>query len=367
MSAGMIPALDFAGDATPGQFGPTMRVAYPVAHACAQKAAVSCTGMPSVITMTRPIAASIASTTAPLAPAGGTNTTETSAPVAAIASPTVPNTGTSAPPSSTLWPALRGLVPPTTFVPDAIILAPCFRPSEPVIPWTMIRLSPVKKIAISCSRRGQAGQLGGAPRRVVHGRYLLHHGDACLVEDPAAFGRLVAVQPDHDRVPDRLAVLGEQRDRCHDPVGHRVARGDAAEDIDQNAAYRRIGQHDLQAVRHHVGRSPAADVEEVGRLDTAEVRTRVGDHVQGRHHQAGAIADDPDRAVKLDVIEVLRLGLSLDRVGRSWIGEPAMLLPEGCVVVQRHLAVQRDHLTVSGQDQRIDFDQRGVLVGEDGP
>ena len=79
----------------PGQFGPMMRVALPLSLAYAQNAAVSCTGMPSVITITsgdrrvdrldhRGLGALL----------GGTKTTETSAPVCAIASPTVPNTGT---------------------------------------------------------------------------------------------------------------------------------------------------------------------------------------------------------------------------------------------------------------------------------
>src|SRR5450755_4056607 len=208
--------------------------------------------MPSVITTTSGIAASTASITASLVPAGGTNATETSAPVAAIASATVPNTGTSVPASPTVWPALRGLVPPTTCVPAASILAPCLRPSEPVMPCTMIRLSPVRKIAISCSRRGRSGQLGGAARRIVHRRYLLHHGDAGLIQDGAPLGRLVAVQPHHDRVADRLALLGEHPDRRHDSVGHRVAGGDPAEHVDQDAADRRIRQHDLQPVRHHL-------------------------------------------------------------------------------------------------------------------
>jgi hypothetical protein len=68
--------------------------------------------MPSVITITSGIRASIASITALFVPAGGTKTTDTSAPVAAIVSATVPNTGTLVPPRSTVWPALRGLVPP---------------------------------------------------------------------------------------------------------------------------------------------------------------------------------------------------------------------------------------------------------------
>ncbi len=93
MSAGMMPAFDLPGEMTPGQFGPTIRVLPPVATACAQKAAVSCTGMPSVMTTARPIPASIASNTADLANFGGTKITVTSAPVASIASATVAKTG----------------------------------------------------------------------------------------------------------------------------------------------------------------------------------------------------------------------------------------------------------------------------------
>ena len=103
--------------------------------------------MPSVITMHSGICASIASITAALVPAAGTKTTDTSAPVAAMVSATVPKTGTSAPFSSTVWPALRGLVPPTTLVPAASIRAPCLRPSQPVTPWIMTRLWPVRKMA----------------------------------------------------------------------------------------------------------------------------------------------------------------------------------------------------------------------------
>ncbi len=38
MSAGMMPAFDLPGDATPGQLGPTMRVALPREQAYAQNA-----------------------------------------------------------------------------------------------------------------------------------------------------------------------------------------------------------------------------------------------------------------------------------------------------------------------------------------
>ncbi len=37
MSAGMMPALDLPGEMMPGQFGPMIRVLFPLAQACAQK------------------------------------------------------------------------------------------------------------------------------------------------------------------------------------------------------------------------------------------------------------------------------------------------------------------------------------------
>src|SRR5690349_11382225 len=247
MSAGMMPALDLPGEATPGQFGPTILVRLPAALARAQNSAVSCTGMPSVITMHSGICASMASITASLVPEAGTNTTDTSAPVSAMVSATVPKTGTPAPPRSTVWPALRGLVPAT------IMRAPCLRPSEPVMPWIMTRLWPVRKIATSCSLRG-AGQFGGPAGRAVHRGHLLDHADVGFGEDPPPLGCVVAVQPDHDRAVDLVAAALQHADSRDDPVGHRVAGSDPAEDVHEHAAHARVGQHDLQAVGHDLGR-----------------------------------------------------------------------------------------------------------------
>src|ERR1700761_654835 len=298
--------------------------------------------MPSVMTMASGMRASMASMTASLVRSAGTKITDTSAPVAAMVSATVPNTGTSEPSSSTVCPALRGLVPPTTWVPAASMRAPCLRPSEPVMPWISTRLWLVRKIAISCSVRGVRGrQLGGPPGGIVHGRYLLDHADPGFVEDPAALGRVVAVQPHHDRVADLVAALTEHADRRDDPVGHRVAGGDAAEHVHEHALHRRVGQHDLQAVGHDLGRGAAADVEEVGGPHAPERLTGVGHHVQRGHDQAGAIPDDADLAFQLDVVEALGLGPGLQRVGAGVVGEvgEVLFLAEGRVVVQCDLAV----------------------------
>src|SRR6202042_283529 len=145
------------------------------------------TGTPSVITMHSGICASIASITASLVPDAGTNTTDTSAPVAAMVSATVPNTGAS--------------VPPTIAVPAASIRAPCLRPSDPVMPWIMTRLWPVRKMAISCSLRCEpgAGQFRRPAGRAVHRRHLLDRLDGGVRQDAPALGGVVPVQPDHDR------------------------------------------------------------------------------------------------------------------------------------------------------------------------
>src|SRR6266496_1868628 len=316
MSAGMMPALDLPGLITPGQFGPMIRVLLPVAPAWAQKFAVSCTGMPSVITTHSPMPASMASTTAPFANFGGTNTTVTSASVSAMASPTELNTGSDAPPltseKSAFWPPLPGVTPPTTLLPDASMRRVCLVPSAPVMPWTMILLSSLRKIAMSGSGPLR-GKLGGRAGRVVHGVDLLEAGQRGLGEDAAALVGVVAVQAHHDRLVDGVAARRQQLERLHDAVGHGVARGDATEDVDEHRPHVAVTEDDLQAVRHDLGRRAAADVEEVGRPDIV-LRPGVGDDVQRRHDEAGAVADDADLAVQLDVVEVLGLRLGLERV-----------------------------------------------------
>src|SRR5690349_22747700 len=120
------------------------------------------------MTTTRPMPASMASTTASLVNAGGTKTMETSAPVSAMASLTVPKTVISASPCRTVVPALRALTPPTTLVPALSIRAVCLVPSPPVMPWTMTLLSLFRKIDISVAPL-LARQLGGLVGARVHG------------------------------------------------------------------------------------------------------------------------------------------------------------------------------------------------------
>ena len=69
---------DNAGAVRPDNAGNLLAVLVHRSFAAAQNSAVSCTGTPSVMTTTRPILASIASSTAALVKAGGTKTIERS-------------------------------------------------------------------------------------------------------------------------------------------------------------------------------------------------------------------------------------------------------------------------------------------------
>src|ERR1700712_2330199 len=271
--------------------------------------------MPSVMTTASPICASTASRTAPFAPAGGTKMTLTSAPVSFIASATEPNTGTVAPSKSTLSPAFFGFTPPTIAVPEASMRWVCLRPSEPVMPWTMTLLFSLRKIDISLRpvRKGRSGgEFGGPARGAVHRVDHGHEGMVGLGEDPAALLDVVAVEADDERLG---GLVAEDAQGAHDPVGDGVAGGDATEDVDEHALHGRVGEDDLQAVGHHLGRGATADVEEVGRAHPAELLAGVGDDVQRAHDQPGAVADDADLALELDVVEVLLLGRGLERIG----------------------------------------------------
>ena len=94
----------------------------------------------------------------------------------------------------------------------------------------------------------------------------------------------------------------------------------------------------------------------------------IGHDVQRRHDQPGAVSDDADLTVELDVVQVVLLGLELQRVGGVTVLELGVTgLPKVGVPVERHLAVQRQDLVVGGAHQRVDLDQSGVLADEDLP
>src|SRR5579884_2428555 len=171
--------------------------------------------MPSVMTTSSSIPASIASMMASLANFGGTKMIDTVAPVFSMASTTVPKTGNSmssplASLCATLVPALRALTPPRICVPAFSIRAVCAVASLPVMPCTMTFESLVRKIAIGAplslrSPRLGARQLGGLVRGFVHRGNQCHQRVVRFGQDPSALFDVVAVEPDNQRLVGLLA------------------------------------------------------------------------------------------------------------------------------------------------------------------
>src|SRR6476620_4345138 len=148
---------------------------------------------------------------------------------------------------------------------------------------------------MSCPRpllRGR--ELSGAASRTVHGVDALDQRVVGLFEDATTLVRVVAVETDDERLVDRVTVLRDELERLHDAVGDLVARGDATEDVHEDALHGRVAEDDLEAVGHDLRRGAATDVEEVGRLDATELLAGVGDDVERAHDQTGTVTDDAD-------------------------------------------------------------------------
>ena len=170
-----------------------------------------------------------------------------------------------------------------------------------------------------------------------------------------------SARPSSELVPSRRTTSGTLRSIClrglDDPLGDLVAAGDAAEDVEEDRVDLLVGGDHLERVDDRLGLRAAAGVEEVGGLAAG-----LGDDVEGRHAEPGAVAEDADVAVELDVGEALLLRHRLLRVLGRLVGELGeLLVAEEGVVVDRHLRVERDDLAVGGDDQRVDLDQGRVL------
>ncbi len=181
-------------------------------------------------------------------------------------------------------------------------------------------------------------------------------------------------RPSSTLLPSRRTTSGlvgrvaEDLQGTLDAVGDLVARGDATEHVDEHALDLLVVEDHVETVGHHGGVGAAADVEEVGRLHAAVVLTGVRDDVQRRHDQARAVADDAHGTVELHVVEPEVLRLRLQRVGLFADLEGGVLgVTELGVLVERDLAVERLELVAGQPRERVDLDQGGVLLGEDGP
>ena len=95
-----------------------------------------------------------------------------------------------------------------------------------------------------------------------------------------------------------------------------VAARDAAEDVEEDRAHLVVARDHLERSDDAGGRAAAAEVAEVRGPPAGD-----DDHVDGRHREAGAVAEDPDRAVELHVDDAALAGERLERVGRLRVAQ----------------------------------------------
>ena len=90
------------------------------------------------------------------------------------------------------------------------------------------------------------------------------------------------------------------------------------------------------------------------------------DDVHRRHREAGAVDEAADVAVERHVREARLFGLELDRI---FFVAVAQLVPlavaELGVVVEVDLPVERDHVALLGDDERVDLAERAVFFDEE--
>ena len=128
--------------------------------------------------------------------------------------------------------------------------------------------------------------------------------EAGLGQQPQALLGVGAVEADDQRHVHVDPLVG-----LDDALGDLVAAGDPAEDVEQHGVDLLVGGDHLERVDDRLGLGAAAGVEEVGGLAAG-----LGDDVEGRHAEPGAVAEDADVAVELDVGQALLLGHPLLRI-----------------------------------------------------
>ncbi len=158
---------------------------------------------------------------------------------------------------------------------------------------------------------------------------------------------------------DQRHVHVDARVGLDDAPGDLVAAGDPAEDVEQHRVDLLVGGDDLECVDDRVGLRAAAGVEEVRGLAAG-----VGDDVERRHAEAGAVTEDADVAVELDVGEALLLGHPLLGILGGILLRGQFLVAVEGGAVDRDLGVEGDDPACGGDDQRVDLDQRRVEVVE---
>ena len=205
---------------------------------------------------------------------------------------------------------------------------------------------------------GHAGQLHRAARRLEHRRLRVEVRPApprrgCAGPPPRSCRRAGR------RSGSAIVELVERRE---DPARDLVAARDPAEDVEEDRLHLRVARDHLERVDDALRVAAAAEVAEVRRPAAGE-----GDDVDGRHRQPGAVAEHAHLAVELHVGHALLAREALlgrHRLRIAHLGHVAVAVER--VVVDRELRVERLHLAVGRDDQRVDLAEHRVGADEGG-
>src|SRR5690606_16501078 len=149
-------------------------------------------------------------------------------------------------------------------------------------------------------------------------------------------------------------------DRGDDALGDHVAAHDAAEDVDEDRLHVLVRQDQLERLGHALLVGAAAHVQEVGRFAALEL-----DHVHRRHRKPGAVDHAADVAVHGHVVQVVLAGGHLGVVFLAHVAHRDQVgVAEVGVVVGVDLAVEHREIAVGEDRQRVELDQRQVLLVE---
>ena len=180
------------------------------------------------------------------------------------------------------------------------------------------------------------------------------HLEPALVNQLLGFFGVGALQADDDRHVNGAHVLVS----VNNALRHAVAADDAAEDVDQDGLHRRVAEDDAEGLLNPLGIGRTANVQEVGRLTTAEL-----DDVHGGHGQAGTIHHAADIAVELHVVEAGFSGFHLRGVLLGGVAHGSIVrVAVEAVAVEGHLGVHRDDAVIGGLEDGVDLEHRGIAA-----
>ncbi len=177
-------------------------------------------------------------------------------------------------------------------------------------------------------------------------------------QDPAADFYISTFQTNDDRDSEFLLTAGEELGRFYDAGRDDVALIDAAKNIDQDAVYLIVFEHDVESSHDFFWCGVAADVQEVCRFAAVFF-----DDVHGSHSEACAIDHASHVAAQIDIVQSFGSCLSFLVI---FFGDVAKrydfrMAGQGAVI-EIELRIKRHHVAFLGDHQRIHFSQGTIFI-----